>query len=87
MASPDDLIPLSDVLIELRDAGLPGLDEDALSKKRYGHVHRLHADGRIRAERDGRLLKMRRKQLPDVAVELGVMSPSSSMDAAACGSF
>ena len=83
MASPDDLIPLTNVLIELRDAGLPGLDEDALSQKRYGHVHRLHADGQIRAERDGRLLKLRRKQLPDVAVKLGVLHPPSSMEAAA----
>ncbi len=83
MASSDDLIPLSDVLIELRDAGLPGLDEDALSQKRYGHVHRLHADGQIRAERDGRLLKLRRKQLPDVAVKLGVMASPSNAKAAA----
>ncbi len=83
MASPDDLIPSSDVLMALRDAGLPGLDKNALAQKRYGHVYRLFADGRIRTERTGRTRNVRRKQLPDVAVELGVMSPSSSVGAAA----
>ncbi len=75
MASPDDLIPLPFVLAEMRDAGLPGIDKDALTQKRYGHVYGLVANGAIRAERTGRTLNVRRKQLPDVAAELGVMSP------------
>jgi hypothetical protein len=82
MASPDDLIPFTNVLMELRDAGLPGIDRNALAERRYGNVHRLYADGRIRAERTGRTLNVRRMQLPDVAVELGVLSLPSSVDAA-----
>lgn len=83
MASSDDLISSTDVLLAIQDAGLPGIDKDALAQKRYGHVYRLFADGKVRFERDGRLLKVRRGQLPDVAAKLGVVSPTSSTKAAA----
>ncbi len=83
MASPDDLIPSAQVLTELRKAGLPGVDKAKLETRKYRHVYELIAAGRLPIELDGRLYKMRRKNLPAAAVELGVLSPPSSMDAAA----
>ena len=74
MASPDDLIITSQILTQIRKADLPGLDRAKLDQRKYKHVYDLIAAGRIPAELDGRLYKVRRRHIPDVAVGLGVMA-------------
>lgn len=71
--SPDDLIPLPQLLRELRNAAdILDLEREALNGVTYDRARGAILDGLMPAEKHGREWKIRRKDLPAVVSVLGL---------------
>jgi hypothetical protein len=80
--SPSDLIPLAQAPRELRASG--GLicgDRNAWSRVRYQPIYGLVVDGTIPAERVGGRWAIRRRDLPAVAMALGLNVQDAALPA------
>lgn len=71
--SPDDLLPLPQLVRELREAAESlGIERAALARLRYRTLYSAVVDGTVRARREGSRWFVRRGDLSQLATDLGL---------------